>query len=200
MRHPVDLEALSDLFAHRIAAISDLVHIGLSPSLVADRCRPGGPWQHLLPGILLLGKAPPTRAQLAHGALRYAGPRAILTGLDALQLHGIHALPAHGQVHVLIPLRGGISGCTAVHVERTSRLPRPVLRNGFLVAPPARAALDAVRRMRSVVDVRLLLDEVTTFADPTDLRAELEAAPRRGTTIARHILTGSHPSRLALQP
>jgi hypothetical protein len=198
MRHPIDLEALADLFAHRIAAVSDLVHIGLPTALIAGRCEPGGPWQHLMPGILLLGKAPPTRVQSIHAALRYAGPQAVLTGLDALQLHGIRAVPAQGQIHVLAPLPGSVSGCLRVHVERTSRLPKPVLRNGFMTAPLARAAMDAIRRIRSVPEVRLILDEVSTFVSRDALHTELAEAPRRGTTIARRILTGARPTRLAV--
>lgn len=199
MHHPINLEALADLFTHRVAAVSDLVHIGLSPSLIASRCAQGGPWQLLMPGIMLMGKAPPTRVQLIHAAMRYAGRHAVVTGLDALQLHGMHALPARGPIHVLTRLRGGVSGCAAVFVERTGRLPNPVLRRGFLTAPLARAALDAVRRMGSASDVHAVLDEVSRFIDPAELRAELEAAPRRGTTIARRILVGPRPKQLVSQ-
>ncbi|GLZ29779.1 hypothetical protein Lesp02_19690 [Lentzea sp. NBRC 105346] len=191
MRHPIDLEALADLFAYRIALISDLIHIGLTSSLIARRCDPGGGWQHLMPGIVLLGKAPPTRRQRIHAALRYAGRGAIVTGVDALQLHGMRASPATGPVHILAPLRS-TAGCAAVHVERTSRLPAPVMRDGAITAPLARAAVDTVRHMRSMADIRAVLSEVSSFVDPLTLHAELDAAPKRGTTVPRQVLSGLH--------
>ncbi|KAF4406009.1 hypothetical protein [Streptomyces lycii] len=39
----------------------------------AERCRPGGPWQQILPGVYLLHPGPPTSEERLHAALLYAG-------------------------------------------------------------------------------------------------------------------------------
>ncbi|MBV8933012.1 MAG: hypothetical protein JO285_10735, partial [Kutzneria sp.] len=50
----VDLTALPDLFAHRVARAADLVALGIFGGTVHRKCLPGGPWQRLLPGVLVL--------------------------------------------------------------------------------------------------------------------------------------------------
>ncbi|MFF0728096.1 hypothetical protein [Streptomyces sp. NPDC004134] len=46
---------------------------GVAAAEAAQRCRPGGPWQQLLPGVYLLHAGPPTPAERLHAALLYAG-------------------------------------------------------------------------------------------------------------------------------
>lgn len=186
----IDLDALATLFRHGVAGVAELVHIGVACKIVHGRCLPGGPWQRLLPGILLLGKAPPSRTQLVQAALRYARPDAIVTGLDALRLHGMNSLPSDGPVHLLVPHPRQVGGTSGVRAERTHRLPRPVLRQGFLVAPLDRAALDATRRMKSRADVRAVLTEVVRRGGVTlrALHEELDEANARGSALPREVL------------
>lgn len=95
---------------------------GVAATDTAQRCRPGGPWQQLLPGVYLLHAGPPTPQERLHAALLYAGRAparaavpgqtrrttasapardaapdpygdAMLTGLAALALHGFAAAP-----------------------------------------------------------------------------------------------------------
>jgi len=186
----IDLDALASLFRHGVAGVAELVHIGVATKIVHNRCLPGGPWQRLLPGILLLGKAPPSRTQLVQAALRYARPDPILTGLDALRLHGMNSLPCDGPVHVLVPHQQQLSSTSGIRAERTHRPPHPVLRQGFLVAPLVRAALDATRRMSSRPDVRAVLTEAIRRGGVT-LRAlhdELDEASSRGIALPRQVL------------
>ncbi|MGW6446175.1 hypothetical protein [Lentzea sp. NPDC055074] len=195
MRHPIDLEALGTLFVHRVAPVAALLHIGLSPSLIDQRARPGGPWQRLFPSIVLLSRAGPSREQLVQAALLYAGEGAMLTAFDALYLHGMRSvLPTADAIHVLAPRNSSAWGHAVLRLERTDRLPKPALRRGFHVAPLERAAVDAIRRTRSIPDTKAILDEVTHYVGIQALRAELAMAPRKGTTLARKLL-GDSPAR-----
>ncbi|HEU4566907.1 MAG TPA: hypothetical protein VFR99_02670 [Marmoricola sp.] len=58
------------------------------------------------------------------------------------------------------------------------------------VAPPARATIDAARRMRGPNDVRALIAEVVQkgLCTVPQLAAELRAAQRRGTALPRRVL------------
>ncbi len=195
MRHPIDLEALGTLFVHRVAPVAALLHTGLSAALIDQRSRPGGPWQRLFPGIFLLSRAGPSREQLVQAALLYAGEHAMLTAFDALYLHGMRSvLPSADAIHVLAPRHSKAWGHASLRLERTDRLPRPAIRRGFHVAPLERAAVDAIRRTRSITDTKAVLEEVTHYVGVQALRAELALAPRKGTTLARKLL-GESPAR-----
>jgi hypothetical protein len=185
----VDLGALPDLFPHRVARATELVALGLPTTTINAHTRLGGPWQRVLPGILLLGNAPPTRAQRIQAALRYAGDGAVLTGHDALQLHNLRGAQPGGPVHVLVPHDRHVRFADGVAIERTGRLPNPLLRNDFPVAPVERAVIDAARRLRTPTAVRAILAEaVRRGAHPGHLRAELDKASNRGTALTRQIL------------
>src|SRR5438445_2713153 len=101
----IQLDKLTGLFPNRVARAEELVELGLSGSSVYRRCQPGGPWQRVLPGILVLGNSPPSEKQLVRAALRYAEPDGMLTGRYALLLHGMRSAPPlpNGAVHVLVP-------------------------------------------------------------------------------------------------
>jgi len=195
MRHPIDLEALGSLFLHRVARRVALIHIGLSPYLIEQRSKPGGPWQRLFPGILLLSRDGPTREQLVQAALLYAGHGAMLTAFDALYMHGMKsATPAADVIHVLAPRHSRGIGYGPLRLEHTERLPKPVLRRGFHTAPLERAAIDAIRRTNSIAISKAILEEVGHFVGIQALRAELAMAPRKGTAFARRYL-GESPAR-----
>lgn len=95
---------------------------GVTAARAAAQCRPGGPWQQLLPGVFVLHTGPPTSEERLHATLLYAGrppaeraaavpvqPRhgvvqdstaghsrygnTMVTGLAALALHGFSAAP-----------------------------------------------------------------------------------------------------------
>ena len=52
------------------------------------------------------------------------------------------------EIHVLVPKRRQVRSVEFVHVERTLRLPTPILREGIPLAPLVRACTDAARRIR----------------------------------------------------
>ncbi len=63
---PEQVAALRDSTVVRVA---DLVELGLHRATIAHRCRPGGPWQSLVPGVVLLHNGPRSRDDRRHGAL-----------------------------------------------------------------------------------------------------------------------------------
>jgi len=194
MRHLIDLESLGILFRHRVAPAAALIHIGLSGRVIDSRCRHGTPWQRLFPGILLLSKDEPTREQLLQAALMYAGDRAMATAFDALYLHGMKSVPPPRAIHLLVPRHSRAIGYGPLHLERTDRVPKPMMSRGFHIAPLERAAIDAVRRTKSIADTKAILEEAVHLVGIQALRTELALAPRRGTALARHIL-GESPAR-----
>ncbi|MFD1149600.1 hypothetical protein [Saccharothrix hoggarensis] len=184
-RTTIDVDALGGLFPHRVATASELLALGLPSEELAVRCRPQGPWQQVLPGILLLARTPPTRWQLVRAALRYGGPETQLTGVDALQLHGMRALPAAGPVHVLV--NRVLEPAAKVRISRARHLPDPVLRKGFLTVPLARAAVDAARALPGRDDIRAVLTEVVRHGGVPV--ADLKPGLSRGSEPARQVLS-----------
>lgn len=168
----------------------DLLTAGVSQHMVAIRCRPGGPWQLLLPGVLLLANSPPTRRQRLRAALLYAGQDAVISGVEALHEHGL-AVSANDEVHVLVPIRRRVSTRDFVRIERTNRLPRPVLFDGLPFAPSGRAAVDAARTTDDDRKRRaFLLAPIEAGLRTVDqILTELNAGSQRGTAALRPLLT-----------
>ncbi|GAA0933802.1 hypothetical protein GCM10009559_23780 [Pseudonocardia zijingensis] len=170
--------------------VDHLVALGLTRSTIAHRCRPGGPWRRLAPGVVKLENGPVTRSDRRRAALLHAGARAVLTGLDALELHGMERMPAPaGPVHVLVPGGRRRGGAGLALVERTHHLPLAVP-GRWPLAPVARAALDAARRLVVRDEVRAVLAEVVQRerCSPAELNAELELGSGRGARLAREVL------------
>lgn len=168
----------------------DLLDLGMSGSTVAHRCRPEGPWQRLAPGILLLHNGPVTRDDRRRAAVLHGGPGAVITGLDALALHGMERMPSpSGPVHTLIPADRRRSGAGRVLIERTDRLPVPAP-GRWPLAPIPRAALDATRRLSDRGQVRATLAEVVQRGrtKPVELIHELVAGSDRGSALPRAVL------------
>lgn len=145
---------------------------------LAELCGPGGPWQRLFPGVLLLRRGVPSRSEWQRAALLYAGAGSVLTGLDALVGAGLGREPAPDDpVHVLVPHPRRRHGSHRVLVERTHRMPAPV--NAPIPrAPVARAVIDHCRRHRADAAARSIVTEVLRrgLCAPADLEAELRFA------------------------
>ncbi|WP_233574246.1 hypothetical protein [Amycolatopsis panacis] len=156
------------------------------------RCLPGGPWQRLLPGIILLHNGDATADQLVQAALLYAGESAIVTGREACLRHGMRLSSTVGprQVHLLIPHRQRVNGAEFVLIERTHTLPAPWIRAGFPLAPPVRSATDLLRRTPSAEAARHVLIEAIQHGgcSPDALLDELNRGTKRGTAIPRRLL------------
>jgi hypothetical protein len=185
----VEIEALTQLFPHRVARAAELAALGIGSRVVHARCE-GGAWQRIAPGIVLLSNAPPSRSQLIASALRHAGTGAIVSGWDALERHGMGTPGGRFDVHVLVPHTQKVRSTAHIHIERTIRMPDPLLCKGFPIAPLPRAAIDTARRLRSEEITRALIGEVVHRGrvSPSRLRGELDAASSQGASLPRRVL------------
>ncbi|MBB4904954.1 hypothetical protein [Actinophytocola algeriensis] len=185
-----DHQTLQMASRHGAIRVATLADLGVSSRTAYRRCVVGGPWQRPLPGVVLLTNMPPTRRQLVEAALLYAGQDAQVTGLEACRRHGLTNLPDHHRVHLLVPADRRPHSTDYVTVERTTRLPKPVIRDDLPLTPLARAALDAARRLKLHDPVRSLLTEAVQRGrvPPRWLVHELETGSRRGTAVPRQVL------------
>jgi hypothetical protein len=178
-----------------VISAQELMRLGVPESTIYRRCRDGGPWQLLAPGIVLLSSGIPTRRQLLVAALLHGGAGAMITGLDAARAHGLRRgrLPEH--VHVLIHESRQVRSVRNIVVERTERLPEPpLIRDGLPVAPIDRCVLDAVRRLRDESDIAAILTEPVQrrLVLKETLEDELDLGCRKGSATPRKVLRAIH--------
>lgn len=205
---PRPLHHLSDV-RHRVLTARQLREHGISAADLAERCRPGGPWQQILPGVHLLHPGPPTSEERLHAVLLYAarrtpaapacdgepsvpaqggtdhrGPEAMITGLAALALHRFSSAPpllSLDRIDVLVPRTRRLRSAGFAQVVRAQTPPAPVEVTGLPVAPVPRALADAVGRLAGPQAAR------PTFGVAGTEVTALEAAG--GPTAVRRLLT-----------
>jgi hypothetical protein len=187
----VSREYLRDAAVDGVVTARALVVLGVPESTVYHRCRDGGPWQRLAPGVVLMTTGHPTTRQLVTAALLHGGPDAVLTGLEACRRHGIRrGPPPEPPLHVLVPHDRQVRSASRIQVERSRRMPRPALRGGVPLAPVPRAVIDAARRLRSARDIAELLADPVQHGLCTiaQLGIELSECGRRGSATPRRVL------------
>jgi hypothetical protein len=172
----------------KVITTAELRALGVTSHAIAIRCRPSGPWQRILRGVVLMSTDRPTRRQRLRAALAYAGPEAVVSGIDAMRAHGVD-LPAPPDVLVLVPARRRLASTSYLTVERTTRPPTPVIRAGLPYAPLARATLDEARSAANQEQLRALLAAAIGPCTVAALRAELNAGNQRGSAAVRALLS-----------
>lgn len=163
--------------------------MGVGAKTIVDRTA-GGPWQRVLPGLVVLHNGQLSVLQRNTAAIMYGGNDAMLSGRAGLALHGFATSKQSAQSMILIPHTKHRKDVSFVVVERTWRIPEPVVKMGLPVAPLERCLLDAARR---VVDERactaLISDVVQRGeADVLSLIAELNEGCGRGSAVPRRVL------------
>ncbi|SEC47294.1 hypothetical protein [Streptomyces sp. PAN_FS17] len=203
---PRPLRHLSEIH-RRVMTAAQLKSHGVATAEMNEQCRPGGPWQQLLPGVLLLHPGPPTGEERLHAALMYASrertpgvptqpnageehaapayPEVMITGLAALTLHGFSATPpltALDAIDVLVPRMRRLRSAGCARILRTSALPTPRQVTGLPVAPVPRALADAVAELTDASAVRRLLTEAVRggHCEPASVVRELNQAKLLG--------------------
>lgn len=173
-----------------VISIPELVRLGVPERTAYRRTQDDGPWTLLAPATVLLGNGEPTLRQRQIAALMHAGPHAVLTGLDASHLQGLHRGGQPEKQHLLIPIHQKIQSVGFVLVERTKNMPPARERDGLPVAPIARAVLDHVRRLKDLEEIAAILTEPVQrrMVLRETLLAELDAGTRRGTAAPRRVL------------
>ncbi|MEQ3550258.1 hypothetical protein WIS52_07230 [Pseudonocardia nematodicida] len=170
--------------------MADLELLGVDRATTAYRCRPGGPWSRLGPGVVKLDNGPQTRDDRCQAAILHAGRDAVVTGIDALARHGVRSAPTpSGPVHVLIPAGRRRIGAGLMLAERTHRLPSGSS-GDVPLAPVARAAVDAARRSRDRNLVRTVFADLVQHRHCTvdQLVTELVEGSSRGSALPREVL------------
>lgn len=171
-----------------VTTVAELRALGVTNHAITTRCRPSGPWQRVLPGVVLMSAARPTRRQRLRAAIAYAGTSSVVSGVDAMRAHGVD-VPLLPDVLVLAPAARRLASRSFLTVERTTRPPRPAVHAGLPYAPLARATLDAARRVADRDRLRVLLTSVIGPCTVDELRTELDAGSQRGSAAVRALLT-----------
>lgn len=186
-QHPIVLEGTTNGDVVRVAALEAL---GMPRRTIYQRCLPGGPWRRLLPGIVKLDPSEPTDEQRVTAALLRGGKGSMVTGLWSAAHQGLRRIPDPTSVHILVPEPRRVTSTGFVVVERTTRLPEPLIRDGVPCAPIHRAVLDAARRMRDFDVIRAMLAEAIQRrrCTPQALECELERGCQRGTALPRRAM------------
>jgi hypothetical protein len=185
-----DLAKLREASWDGVIRAPHLVRLGVPERTVYRRTQEDGPWTLMLPATIMLSNGTPTRRELEIAALLYAGRDAVLTGLGGARHHGIRRGEDPATVHVLIPNHRQVVSAGHVVIERTRRMPRPLLRDGLPVAPLARCLIDQARRMKDLTAIAALFTEAVQQRRvmPDMLRVELDLASRKGTAAPRRVL------------
>ncbi|GAA3631572.1 hypothetical protein C8D88_1011534 [Lentzea atacamensis] len=183
----------SELWKHSrfgVIRASVLETLGISQTTTYRQCQPGGRWRHLLPGVVMLARSLPTTRQRIEAALTFAKHQAVVTGFQAARLYGLRTGPDPQFVHLLIPHESRVLSSGFTVLERTRFFPVAMYRDGVPLAPPPRAVLDGVRRIRDLDAVRALLIEAVQSGqtDVDQLRGELDTGTKRGTALPRRVL------------
>ncbi|MEU6142467.1 hypothetical protein ABZ848_19100 [Streptomyces sp. NPDC047081] len=186
----------------RVLTTAQLRSHGVSSSEMNEQCRPGGPWQQILPGVFLLHPGPPTSEERLHAVLMYAArestpgvpvqpsadsphravyAEAMITGLAALTLHGFTSAPpllSIEKIDVLVPRLRRLRSTGCARIVRTPALPTPQQVTGVPIAPVPRALADAVAELSDAGAVRRLLTEAVRggHCEPASVVRELNAA------------------------
>ncbi|MDT7798896.1 MAG: hypothetical protein QOI78_2329 [Actinomycetota bacterium] len=174
----------------RVVRASVLEGVGVPRRTIARRCERAGPWQRLLPGIVLLENGEPTDEHRIRAALLHGRDGALLTGIHAMHRHGLHSVPAPTDVHILVPADRRVGSTAFVHVERTTRLPPAQMLREVPVVPAHRAVIDAARRTRDHDAVVAMMAEAIRRhrCTPEALARELADGKRAGRTLPARAL------------
>jgi hypothetical protein len=186
----IDPEKLWATSREGVIAVRELERLGVPEATAYRRCRDGGPWQRLGPGIVGLHNGTPTWRQQMIAGLLHAGDDAMITGRAALRLHGLRRGPEPDRVHLLIAHHSQVRSWQTFHIERTSRMPRAVEREGLPVAPLPRALMDEARLMRDQTAISEMVAEPVRrwLVTPEQLLEELDAGCRKGSAAPRAVL------------
>lgn len=185
-----DPSALHALSVNGIIRTATLLDFGVTSGTISGRCRNGGPWQRILPGVIGLHNGRLSTSDRHTAAQLYGGADAVLSGHAGLALHGYQHSSTMSDVLLLIPHEQHRRKFSFVDVERSSRLPDPVGKGKLRVAPVARCLLDAARRMSRTDRCRALLTSALQRGDVSvdELTQELAEGSRRGTAVPRLVL------------
>jgi hypothetical protein len=174
----------------RVFHVTELEKLGVPQSTSYRRARADGRWTRMAPGIILTAPGPPTTDDWIQAALIHGGESAVITGLQGARLHGLKTPRKSTSVHVLIPHSRRLQSYPGIKIERTTRMPEPVDRDGIPTAPLIRAVMDGARTWQTRAFTESLLVEAVQQRgwSPGRLISEMDLGSRRGTGLPRDVL------------
>jgi hypothetical protein len=172
----------------RVLGRSDALRLGLSRDAI-DRSVAAGRWRRVLPHTYLTVDTITWPDRVA-AALAFAGRGAMLSGAAALTFSEMRSVARPNSILVLVPAGNRARSVDWVRVRATSRLPEPDGWYGPRRASVARAVADHALGLRRLDDVRTVVAEVVRrqLCTITEMAANLEAGPRRGSAHFRRAL------------
>jgi hypothetical protein len=203
-----------------VMTLRELRDLGLAPAEVAARCRPGGPWQLVLPQVCLLHSGPPSSEERVTAALLYAGYEPGPPGPEAARA-GAGQCGAAGGPGLGTGRGTGrdvmVTGPAALALHRFAAVPPVIgLPRIDVLVPRQRRLRDAgdvvVHRARQLprpLDVgglpcapvpRALADTVAALDDPDTVRALFGEAVRAGHCDAAEVVAELRAGRLLERP
>ncbi|MEV8402498.1 hypothetical protein [Streptomyces niveus] len=183
----------------RLATSGQLRATGLAAGTAARRCAPGGPWQRLLPGVVLIQTGKPDVWQQLLAAVLFAargasasvmsGSTAVLTGEAVLAIFGVRGARTD-RADVLVAAGRQLRARSYVRVHPTRRWPPTLRGEGIPCVRAVRAASDFAAHEPSPDRVRALLVGTVQRGrcHPDDLRAELHASRALRNPAVRAVL------------
>lgn len=181
----------------RVMTTRELRAHGVPADVIAERCSPSGPWQEILPQVILLHRGPATGEDRAHSAVLYASrpphgqhcrSDAMITGLAALALYRFESVPpliGLDRIDVLVPRQRRLRDTGEVKIRRAHSLPNPESISGLPCAPVPRAIADAVAELEE---------------DPATVRALLIESVRAGHCESGAVVKELTAARLLSRP
>jgi hypothetical protein len=148
-------------------------------------------WQAVLPSVYATFSGDLSTDQRLVAARLYTGPDGQITGPAALRVLDFRYVPHESAIHVLVPHRCHLSSKGFVVVQRTQRPDATATAvDGLPVVSAARAVADSARLGHDLRTVRAFVAEAVQrrFATVAQVRAELEAGPRRGSGTFRQVV------------
>ncbi|BCL13332.1 hypothetical protein [Micromonospora sagamiensis] len=172
---------------HQIVTRAQLLAAGFADNHMCRQAK-RGIWQRVLPATYALVTGTLTDEQRLIAAALYAGPDAQVTGLAALIWYGFRQGPRTPDVHLVVPHHARRRSTGHVVITRALTLDARARRTRlYPVCSPARAVVDAARRLRQIRPVRAIVTEAIQreFTDLNSLDEEIRRARRSSTALVR---------------
>lgn len=176
------------LFARQsgLATLAQLVGLGLSRDVVRARIH-GGRWRLVLPRVVCCDTRALDARQRLVAACLLGGPGAAIGSWSATTWHGLRATQAERRVVVVVPSERFVRAAGFVVVRRTRRPdPHAVRLAPFTVQSCPRAVADAARELGARSSRAVVIEAAQRgLVTLEELRHELEAGPRQGSSALR---------------
>jgi hypothetical protein len=172
----------------RILGRAQATALGLTRSAI-DHHLYAGRWRRVLPRTYSTVDTMTWMDRLT-AALTFAGADAMLSGAAALSLCRMRCIARPSTVLVLVPATCRRRSVSWVRIRPTNRLPEPLQWYGPRRVDAARAVADHSLELSRLDDVRTVVAEAVSrsLCSLDELRAELDAGPRRGSARLRSAL------------